>query len=315
MAITQQSVINNNNNNNKNNPFKRDDHWSVYEIIKTALCTITLFPFRLLAVVLIVIVYYLIVRVATWRLKAFDGALSPARRKIINIGRVIGRLCLFSLGFWKVKVNGSNKLTYNGNHSNIYVVNHSSWIDILVLMATAETIPSFVAKKSVENIPIFGYDSKAWQCIYVDRLAHKEGAATLLKERACDFTKPPVVVFPEGTTSNGKYLIKFHTGAFLAGAPVKPVLIKYTCKHFRPTWESISATKHIFRLLTQFSNYVEVTFLPLYTPNEEEKNNAVLYANNVQKVMAQTSGVQTTVDSYKEKVEYLKSLRGEYKVD
>ncbi len=31
----------------------------------------------------------------------------------------------------------------------------------------------------------------------------------------------------QGTTTNGRYLLPFRTGAFLAGVPVQPVIIKY----------------------------------------------------------------------------------------
>ena len=31
----------------------------------------------------------------------------------------------------------------------------------------------------------------------------------------------------QGTTSNGEYLLPFKTGAFLAGEPVQPVILKY----------------------------------------------------------------------------------------
>jgi len=37
----------------------------------------------------------------------------------------------------------------------------------------------------------------------------------------------PMLLFPEGTTSNGRYLLPFRTGAFLAGVPVRPVVISY----------------------------------------------------------------------------------------
>jgi lysophosphatidylcholine acyltransferase/lyso-PAF acetyltransferase len=36
----------------------------------------------------------------------------------------------------------------------------------------------------------------------------------------------PMLLFPEGTTSNGQMLLPFKTGAFLAGVPVLPVIIK-----------------------------------------------------------------------------------------
>ena len=77
----------------------------------------------------------------------------------------------------------------------------------------------------------------------------------------------------QGTTTNGEYLLPFKTGAFLAGAPVQPVVLKYGkaslfwSKHYccilghgllfltdtvnvqggvSPAWESISAPRHLF---------------------------------------------------------------------
>lgn len=37
----------------------------------------------------------------------------------------------------------------------------------------------------------------------------------------------PLLLFPEGTTTNGRYLLPFKTGAFLAGQPLQPVVIRY----------------------------------------------------------------------------------------
>jgi lysophosphatidylcholine acyltransferase/lyso-PAF acetyltransferase len=37
----------------------------------------------------------------------------------------------------------------------------------------------------------------------------------------------PLLLFPEGTTTNGRYLLPFKTGAFLAGEPLRPVVIRY----------------------------------------------------------------------------------------
>lgn len=44
----------------------------------------------------------------------------------------------------------------------------------------------------------------------------------------------------EGTTTNGDYLLPFKTGAFLAKAPVQPVILRYPYKRFNPAWESMS---------------------------------------------------------------------------
>ncbi|KAL5987107.1 hypothetical protein ACLOJK_041103 [Asimina triloba] len=87
---------------------------------------------------------------------------------------------------------------------------------------------------------------------------------------------PVVIIFPEGTTTNGEFLLPFKTGGFLSKTPVLPVILRYPYQRFSPAWESISG----------FVNYMEVTYLPAYYPSEEEKQDPRLYAINVRKLMA-----------------------------
>uniref|UniRef100_A0A453ET74 Uncharacterized protein n=1 Tax=Aegilops tauschii subsp. strangulata TaxID=200361 RepID=A0A453ET74_AEGTS len=42
-----------------------------------------------------------------------------------------------------------------------------------------------------------------------------------------------------GTTTNGDYLLPFKTGAFLARAPLQPVILRYPCRRFSPAWDSM----------------------------------------------------------------------------
>ncbi|KAI5082130.1 hypothetical protein GOP47_0001873 [Adiantum capillus-veneris] len=65
------------------------------------------------------------------------------------------------------------------------------------------------------------------------------------------------MLFPEGTTTNGFYILPFKTGAFLAGTLVRPVILKYSYKRFSPAWDSISGVRHFILLLCQFINFLE----------------------------------------------------------
>lgn len=47
----------------------------------------------------------------------------------------------------------------------------------------------------------------------------------------------------EGTTTNGRYLLPFKTGAFLAGTPVKPYYLHFPNRRFNPAWETISGVR------------------------------------------------------------------------
>jgi 1-acyl-sn-glycerol-3-phosphate acyltransferase len=154
----------------------------------------------------------------------------------------------------------------------IWVSNHVSYLDVLVYLASVQPALGFVAKKSVFSLPLIGICAWTWGCIPVDRDS-KSGNSVVsqLADRNEHPERNPVVVFPEATTSNGKYLIHFHRGAFAAGAPVKPVLLRYPSKQFSPAWESVTFGYHMPRMLTQFVNYATVTLYPVYTPSAAEK--------------------------------------------
>nr|CAB3472985.1 unnamed protein product [Digitaria exilis] len=48
----------------------------------------------------------------------------------------------------------------------------------------------------------------------------------------------------------------------------------------------VAKARHVFYLLCQFVNYIEVVRLPVYYPSEQEKEDPKLYANNVRKLIA-----------------------------
>merc|ERR1712183_62117 len=72
---------------------------------------------------------------------------------------------------------------------------------------------------------------------------------------------PPPLIFPEGTTGNGLCLMKFKSGAFLAGAPVQPILLKFPCCCFSPAWTTSSLPVVLLRMLCQVYNRVQVEVL------------------------------------------------------
>lgn len=115
----------------------------------------------------------------------------------------------------------------------------------------------------------------------------------------------PLAIFPEGTTTNGRLLLRFRTGAFVAGLPVSPVVLSYgTPGGWSPTYESISAAAFVAGLLARPVHRVMVRRLPLYVPSAEERADARLYANNVRAVMAAAGGVGVSDSNFTDKLEY-----------
>ena len=199
------------------------------------------------------------------------------------------------------------------------VSNHVSWVDILVMMS--EVFPSFVAKATIRKLPLVGVVSEAMGCIFVERetrgAGENGGVSALVRERllmrARDPTScPPLLLFPEGTTTNGKFLLPFKTGAFLTGAPVQPVLLRYRWRRFSPAWETITAARHFFLVFSQLRQSLEVIYLPVYEPSAAEQADPALYAAGVRAAMLRAGGLEASPLTLADKRAYQAALLEEW---
>jgi 1-acyl-sn-glycerol-3-phosphate acyltransferase len=111
----------------------------------------------------------------------------------------------------------------------LMVSNHLSYLDVL---AYASTMPcTFVAKREVREWPVFGAFATMAGTIYVDRerRSANDGAARLIEETLA--AGVPVVLFPEGTSSDGSRVLPFHSSFFepaiRAGVSVTAAAVGY----------------------------------------------------------------------------------------
>lgn len=145
--------------------------------------------------------------------------------------------------------------------ASIVLSNHTGYIEILYTAACYGCC--FVAKSVLANQPIFGRIMKCGQCIFVDRESGTSHAGAQIIERAKHADSwPMLALYPEGTTTNGRQLISFHTGAFIAGAPVIPLVIKYQSWMFDPSFTCTSQVTHMLKMLSQPVNFMQVIHLP-----------------------------------------------------
>jgi lyso-ornithine lipid O-acyltransferase len=91
----------------------------------------------------------------------------------------------------------------------LILANHASWLDILVI--TSLTPAVFVAKKEVAGWPVFGWLAKLQRTVFIDReRRHRTGAATQeIAERLNG--GDAVVLFAEGTSSDGNRVLPFRS--------------------------------------------------------------------------------------------------------
>lgn len=208
---------------------------------------------------------------------------------------LLSRGVFFSLGFLWVKVKGRRADLKEA--PVLVVAPHSGFLDMLVLCQTQ--LATVVSRSENTSLPVIGALLEFNQSVLVSRKdpESRKKAVTQLTERlTSEGYWPQMLMFPEGTTTNGSALIKFKPGAFLAGVPVQPVLLRYPNKldTVRWTYKGTTWVESLWHTVSQFYTNMTVEFLPVYNPSQEEKNDPNLYADNVQKLMAKALGVPAT---------------------
>lgn len=99
----------------------------------------------------------------------------------------------------------------------LLVANHTSWLDIPVLSAVAPV--AFVAKKEVGRWPFVSSLARLQRTVFVDRQRRTEAGRTAgeIAERLA--AGDTLVLFAEGTSSDGNRVLPFKTSLFAAAKP------------------------------------------------------------------------------------------------
>ena len=177
------------------------------------------------------------------------------------------------------------KIIYKGeiskNRPLMLVSNHVSWLDILVLGASAPLV--FIAKSEVRDWPIFGVLAKLQRSVFIER--HRRGKT---REQVSTIAKrmkqgDVVVLFPEGTTSDGNFILPFksalfgaaqsaHDGMTTPNLTIQPVCIAYCSAHGIPlgrggrdlaAWPGdVPLLPHLGDVIAEGSLGIEITFPP-----------------------------------------------------
>ncbi|CAI7842556.1 unnamed protein product, partial [Closterium sp. NIES-54] len=138
--------------------------------------------------------------------------------------------------------------------------------------------------------------------IAVDRASptSRKDASYEIKKRATCNDWARVLLFPEATTTNGRSLVSFKTGAFAPGLPVQPVVVTYPYTSFDPSWvaEGLPDMSLLWRIMSQPHNRMRVEYLPVIVPTEEEKRDPKKFAERVRLAMARRLNLALTDHSF-----------------
>lgn len=283
------------------NPFVHNLQLSTLDIVRIVFMSITIAPVRLVSLALLFGLAWLLAaislayRTPEEKKKPLEGWRKSLLTPVIMLGRAVCNCTSF-----RIKVKGQPSTAEEA--PILIVAPHSSFFDGLVLFYCS-TLPSVVSRLENSSIFIMGSLIEYTQPVLVKREDPNSRTNTIkeIHKRAHSGGKwPQIIIFPEGTCTNRSCLINFKSGAFYPGTPVQPVLIRYPNQldTVTWTWEGPGAFALLWYTLCQFRTNVEIEFLPVYTPSEEETKNAALFASNVRAKMAEALGVPVTDHSY-----------------
>ena len=154
------------------------------------------------------------------------------------------------------------------------ISNHLSYIDI-VLHAAVEPVV-FCSKAEIEHWPVVGWMTSMAGTVYVQRGRGGSAVRASAGMQAAADAGLPVVFFPEGTTSNGRQILPFHSGllaqALVSGEPLTAAYITYTLAPGNDPgtdvhddvcyWGDINLLKHIFRFVSLRGAHALIRYAP-----------------------------------------------------
>jgi lyso-ornithine lipid O-acyltransferase len=191
----------------------------------------------------------------------------------------------------------------------LIVSNHSSWADIVVLSTIAEV--SFIAKSEVKTWPLFGLFAVLQRSVFVER-ERKQSTGRQADTIAGRLAQgDAMVLFAEGTTSDGNRVLPFKSALFGAAqlalrdteahkVLIQPVSIAYTKvqglpmgRYMRPvtSWPgTVAIIPSLLAIVREGAFDVEVRIgAPVeFTPKSSRKSAAAAMERQV-RAMMQTS--------------------------
>ena len=143
--------------------------------------------------------------------------------------RIIRFWCKRLLSIFEINVEVTGLETYLANQKKyLMVANHISWMDIIVIQSIKPCI--FVAKSDVASWPLFGWVAQMTGTIFIkrDKVSDIKKALKKMKRR---LIKRSVCIFPEGTSTSGRYLLTFKSNLFQSSIDtnksILPLCLRY----------------------------------------------------------------------------------------
>ena len=208
---------------------------------------------------------------------------------------------------------------------SLLISNHIGFYDVVLNMAYHSA--GFMAKFEVQDYPLVGVIAKGINCLFVKRENEEDRMKIFqeLEQRQQDFYDgkilSPLLLFPEGTTTNGKYILKFKRGAFYHLLPIKPQIILLDNNlNYSVAIGVGSVGFNYYRSLCYFGCNMNLVELPVIKPTEYMwenysdlgKEKWEIFAEVTRKIMCEISGLKPSNKNFRDSKYYETCLREGY---
>jgi 1-acyl-sn-glycerol-3-phosphate acyltransferase len=143
--------------------------------------------------------------------------------------QAVGRWSARSLSILGVEVRVRGVPPESGGRPRLVVSNHVSWLDIQAIHAVWQV--RFVAKSEVRRWPVIGWLSARSGTLFIERGSGRHAARINQSIHGAFVDGDDVGVFPEGTTTEGDRVERFHASLLQPAvdeqALVCPVALQY----------------------------------------------------------------------------------------
>ena len=169
--------------------------------------------------------------------------------------------------------------------------NHLGYVDILVIGSVCPAI--FVAKSDVKSWPIFGWLASRAGTIFVSRDEPAKVASQLREIERPLRAGLPVVLFPEGTSSDGTSVLPFRSSLFESaistGSSITPAAIAFhqvgvDVGSEVAYWGDLVLVPHLLNLLAKESFTARLSFGSTRALLPDRKNEAMFLHQQVSQI-------------------------------
>ena len=178
------------------------------------------------------------------------------------------------LRIFKTEIHATGQVPASG----LLISNHLSYLDILVISTLTPAV--FVAKREVKSWPVMGLLAQLGGTVFIDRQRRTHVGQVNGEIETALNDGVLVVIFPEGTSSNGKTVLPFKSPLLEPATQLKHPLTAGCLQYALADgdagseicyWGDAAFLPHMINLLSKRNVRVFVRFVPVQNPGNDRK--------------------------------------------